>query len=281
MLVNMIGAGRLGKHLALALIRSTKIKLSGICNSEYSSAVQATKQIKSGLAVPSLADLPPADITFICSGDDQISVIVEQLVSNKLVRANSIVAHCSGALSSSILAPLKTLDCKLASIHPLKSFNNSLTEDAFAGCNCVVEGDNVAQEVLTELFQAMNANIYSIKPESKTVYHAAAVIASNYLVTLAATAKNLFAEAAIPLDLAKSFTTNIMQGTLNNIKNEKEVNDALTGPLLRGDVNTLSNHLNALHNPTVNSLYRAAAHATLPMTKLTAEKQDQLRALFD
>lgn len=278
---NIIGAGRLGKALALALVNSGAAQLAAVCNKNFTSAVLAVEQIGSGLAVPLLADLPAVDLTFITSPDDAIPYLAHQLAQDKIIAPQTIVVHCSGVLSSTALNLLKDLGCHIASIHPLKAFRaGNLDMHAFKGCDCVIEGDESALIVLSSLFKQLEARVIPIQAEGKIAYHAAAVIASNYLVTLAATSIHLFEEAGIPANLAQQMTTRLMQSSLHNIQQTSNIADALTGPLLRGDINTISSHLKALPNPAINTLYRSAALATLPMTGLNMELQLKLRSLL-
>ncbi len=278
---NIIGAGRLGKAIAKALIASGQAQLRAVCNSGFSTAQLAVKQISSGIAVSSLAALPAADITFITTPDDLIPQLAKQLTKDKILKPQSIVVHCSGVLSTTALAPLRELGCHLATIHPLRAFKaGSLDNSIFQGCDCVIEGDDEALSVISNLFRHLGARIIPIKQENKIIYHAAAVIASNYLVTLAATAMELFNEAGISAGLAKQMTTNLMGSSLNNIVNSEYPAAALTGPLQRGDTNTLSMHLDVLP-ASIKDLYRSAALATLPLTTLSDEMKMQIVDLLE
>lgn len=276
---NVIGAGRLGKNLALALVNSGLAQLAAVCNTSLDSAEQAIQQIGSGFAVTSLAELPKVNLTFITTPDDLIFSIAQQL--KEQVSSDSFIVHCSGVLSSAELMPLKTRGCHIASLHPLKAFSKgNLDQRAFMHCDCVIEGDELAVEFLSPLFTKLGARIIPIKADGKTIYHAAAVIASNYLVTLAATAADLLQEAGIEAKLAQQMIVNLMTSSLNNVQQASEIKNALTGPLARGDLNTINRHLKALKNCFANELYRHAALATLPITDLDAKLKSALAVLL-
>ncbi len=277
---NIIGAGRLGKALTRSLIKSGQAQLKAICNADFSKAKLVVEQMGSGVAVSRLADLPAADLTFITTPDDLISQVASQLASEKRLNPQSIVIHCSGVLSTSVLAPLKDLGCHLATIHPLKAFKAGNDDPLiFQDCDCVVEGDVEAVKIGSTLFEKLGARIIQINQEDKTIYHAAAVTASNYLVTLAATAVQLFNQAGISKVLAKEMTENLMTSSLNNIKQSENTADALTGPLQRGDLNTLAKHLEVLPD-TLKPLYKAAALATLPLTSLSDALKKKIETLL-
>jgi predicted short-subunit dehydrogenase-like oxidoreductase (DUF2520 family) len=272
--INIIGAGRLGKNLARALVTQHNVDLV-VCNSHLESSKIAAKAIGYGYAVANLAELPPADITFITTPDDEIQFIIEQLL--QMHRPAHIISHCSGVYSSQLLKPLQNQNHQIVSIHPLKAFrSNHIEDNAFSQCDCVIEGDSLAVETLSRLFTTMNANILTINAAKKHIYHAAAVMASNYIVTLAACARTLMQQSGLTPTEAQQITQNLMQQSLNNLKQTTDVKNALTGPLARGDIKTIATHLSAITEPNILELYQYAGLATLPLTQLD---DDRLKAL--
>ena len=270
---NIIGAGRLGKNLALSLLSRGGCELVAICNRRLNSAATAVADLGSGVAVEALSLLPAVDVTFITAPDDRIADIAAELAIS-----GSIVVHCSGALSSGVLAPLQQHDCLIASIHPLRAFReNNLQANALQDCDCVVEGDPHAVELLTTLFTEMGARVMPISAMKKSTYHAAAVMASNYLVTLAACAVELLMDAGLSEVQAKGMTQQLMQSSLTNLQDTPHVAEALTGPLARGDLNTINQHLQAIKTPHIGALYRTAGLATLPLTNLNGDVLHALR----
>jgi len=269
---NIIGAGRLGKNLALSLMSRGGCELVAVCNRRLNRAVAAVSELGSGIAVETLAALPAVDFTFITTPDDRIAGIAAELVIS-----SGIVVHCSGVLGSDVLVPLKKYGCLIASIHPLRAFRkNNLQANALQDCDCVVEGDLRAVELLTTLFTRMGARVMPINPVKKNTYHAAAVMASNYIVTLAGCAVELLMDAGLSEIQAKGMTQRLMQSSLTNLQDTTHVAEALTGPLVRGDLNTIHQHLHAITTPHIDALYRAAALATLPLINLD---EDSLQAL--
>ncbi|WP_058534301.1 Rossmann-like and DUF2520 domain-containing protein [Legionella saoudiensis] len=278
---NLIGAGRLGKNIAYALNAAQIITSLRICNRNLTSAVQACEDIGVGLAVAELKQLPEADVTWLCCNDDVIAQLVAELAREANLKPGSFVVHSSGVLNSSLLAPLKHLGCSVASFHPLKAFKLGYVDaSAFHQVDCVLEGDAAVCDWLKTSFTQLGAYVSNMLPQNKAMYHAAACIASNYLVTLMAYSEELLVNAGLPVEQTRRMLTNLAQGNINNIQHVASINEALTGPLARGDINTITLHLEALKDPQLRQLYQAAGQATLPLTVLSAEQKKQIAALL-
>lgn len=279
---NMIGAGRLGKNIAYALTTTQDTKLGSVCNLNFQNSLRACKEIGSGTAVRSLKELPKSDVTWITCNDDAIDPVVTQLSQNFILKPGSIVVHCSGALNSTLLAPLRDQGCSVASFHPLKAFRTGyLDVQAFNQVDCVLEGDPDACAWLKNIFRDLGANLISIKPEAKIIYHAAATIASNYLITLASSSEELLLQAGMTQHQARTMICNLMQGNINNLRQTEQIADSLTGPLSRGDMNTLSLHLQAIDKSATKELYKKAGLTTLPLTQLSEKQQQLIKDLFE
>ncbi|MDX2345982.1 MAG: DUF2520 domain-containing protein [Legionella sp.] len=279
---NLIGPGRVGLALAQALIDTNQYSLLGIYHPTYARAEKAAKILAQGMACHSLNQLPQADVTFIATQDTHIKIIASELAATKNLKPESLVAHLSGILSADILMPLKTQDIHIGSLHPLKAFCHKETpeKNAFKHIDCAVEGDTFAVTQLSAIANALNANVFEINPEQKASYHAAAIMASNYLVTLAAEANALFESSGIPEKKAHALCTRLMQTSLDNLKQADIAKDALTGPLMRGDIESIQKHLNTIDSPITKALYQTAGLATLPLTNLNQPTRNIFKALF-
>lgn len=279
---NIIGAGRLGKNIALALTSAKLASLKTICNSSLESSTFACEQLGAGRAVRDIADLPAANCTWITCNDDSIQPMVANLLERTVLKPGDFVIHTSGVHNSALLAPLKKQGCLVASFHPLKAFKQGyLDANAFLKVDCIIEGDEAVCSWLIDGFTRLGAFMHKINPEAKSIYHSAASMASNYLVTLAACSEELFLEAGIEVETARTMICKLMQGNLNNIQHSSSIKDSLTGPLARGDIKTLALHLQAIKDPLVQNLYKSAGRATLPLTALDSEQKDLIFKLFD
>lgn len=271
----------MGRSIANALITHQLAKLEAILTTSMEHSQGIGEELKAGQAIGDLGAIPYADISFITTPDDVIGSVVASLEKLSNLKPGSIVVHCSGVLCSEILAPLRQQGCYVASFHPLKAFRaQRLDPDVFQDCDCVMEGDQEALDCLSALFGALRTNLISINSESKIKYHAAAVMASNYLVTLSSLATELMEEAGIANAIAKTMITNLMQSSLDNIKEARIPKEALTGPLLRGDLTTIKMHLAHLPQVHMMDFYRQAGLATLTITTHDEDKRRSLEALL-
>lgn len=281
MKINIIGSGKLGTSIATLIHRYTPLQVQGIVNRSLEKSLEAIHIIGSGQAYPSIADLPPADLTLIAVGDDSIETIANELHEKQTLKPGNIIFHCSGHLSSNILKHPKYPEIYCASVHPLRSFASPVvTQQAFLGTYCALEGDEPAKIKLTPLFQALGAHLFELNSEKKSLYHAGCVFASNYLVTLAEQALSSFKMAGIDDKTAKESLINLMQGTLNNLQRTKSTQSALTGPLQRADIQTLKAHLEALDDER-RALYSKLGLSTLTLCDHNLEKSAQISELFE
>ena len=281
--INFIGAGHLGKTIGKLLVQHKIGKIFGVVNRSHDSAKEAVCFMGQGTAFSRLEELPEADITFITTPDDLIESLCAQLVSVGHLKENSIVLHCSGALSSAVLSAAKSKHCFLASVHPVRSFADPRSSvEHYRGTFCAIEGDPEATEKLKNMFEVIGSITCLIDNHKKAVYHAAGIFASNYVLTLSKIALNCLKEAGIPDDIAFELTVNLMSGTLNNLKETRSPEKALTGPLKRGDFKTVEKHIDALENTDkmMSHLYKTLAVATLELTSLSKEKREIIQSIL-
>lgn len=236
--VNLVGAGRVGQTLLRLIGNCSGYRVQDVASSRLETAEAAVAFANAGRAVKDLASMRPADIWIIAVPDTQILPVSEQL-AKVLVGQRSdppVAFHCSGFYTAKALAPLRTLGWKLASVHPVLTFADPETAvDQFEGTWCGVEGDVGALEPITSLMNTLNARIFPIKSEAKSLYHAAAVISNNFTVVLQALAREAWAEAGVPDDVAKALNTALLRATFENVAAHGS-QTALTGPAARGDM---------------------------------------------
>lgn len=158
---------------------------------------------------------------------------------------------------------------------------SQLNKEIFKGKECVAEGHTATLNLITQLFSALGTNIITVNTSQKPAYHAAAVIASNYLVTLAAKSTELLQQIGISQPLSRKIIDQLMHSSFANIQQAKTISDALTGPLARGDLSTVKLHLEALANSDSLSLYKAVGLASLSLTSLEEHQASLLRELLN
>lgn len=262
--LTIIGCGKVGRTLGRLWHINKIAVIQDILNTTVDSGEQAVRFIGAGNAVADFGHLRAADIVLIAAPDDQIAACCHALANTNCLSAGSIVFHCSGALSSSVLQTVQKHGATVASVHPVRSF--ALPEKVvrdFANTYCGVEGDQAALDQLGPLFNAIGACFVPIDPEQKILYHAAAVFASNYLVTLLDTAVQTYARAGIPQDTALKMMTALVRETTENVL-QVGPEDALTGPIARGDVATVIRQYRATNgwNKSYGRLYRQLGKLT-------------------
>ena len=262
--LTVIGAGRVGKTLARCLHRQARVTMIDVVTQSSASAHAAVAFIGAGTARSQFDALADATIFMLAVPDDQITLCCEQLVASGKLGPHSVVFHCSGALPSSALLAATKAGAAAASLHPVRSFAQPAdVADTFAGTYCGIEGDDAALAVLSPLFETLGGILVPLHSAAKTLYHAAAVFASNYVVTLMATAQDAYVAAGIPADVALKMLTPLTRETVDNVARLGPLN-ALTGPIARGDVNTVARQQEAVSawDSQRGLLYHHLANAT-------------------
>lgn len=285
--VNFIGCGQLGKTLGSLWQSHGTLQIGDILTRSLNSAEAASRRIGAGSPIDRMPDMQRAEIYLIACKDNDITLCSQQLAASGLLRKGDVVFHCSGAQSSVLLQACKAVGAYVASVHPIKSFADiELAIESFAGTFCGVEGDEQALEILTPLFTEIKANLLPIQAEHKILYHAASVIASNYLVSLQEMSVLTFEKAGVSRDQAMAILQPIVTGTVDNIFRLGTA-EALTGPIARGDHEVVSEQLEALRgwNEDFATLYRILGKFAIPLAKTQgnteAEKMASLSQLLD
>lgn len=262
--ISIIGLGRVGTALLNAFSEQDYQIISVFNRTEMSDAlISSNPGIKFETGLPE-NEQHLGDIIFITTPDDAISTIAEALAQTMNTLVGKVFVHCSGTLSSEVLQPLQNKDAQVASFHPMKSITpktKDLKEVWFD-----VEGDEAAVSMLENMADELGSFTFRIEPEAKSLLHASAVVASNYLVVLADLAGSISEMGNIPIDKALKALSSLMQNTLYNIS-ELGTNDALTGPVVRGDVETIRDHLEKLKTePDILAAYKLLGNRALDIS---------------
>ncbi len=240
--VAVVGAGRVGLTLARALHRSgVEVALLG-------RAAGIAPEPLGPIATEWEPLLPAADIILLALPDDAIVDVATAMARMGVIHAAQVVLHTSGLHDARVLSPLRPTGAALGSWHPLQTFANRDGEpDALAGSPAVIEGDGRALIAGRELAQRLAlAPVVEVPGDRKASYHAAAVMASNYVVVLADIASRLAGDAGIEPVPPELFLP-LMRRSVDNLHRGAVV--ALTGPIRRGDSGTVARHLDALEGP--------------------------------
>ena len=243
------------------------MEIGDVLNRSFSSAEAAVNFIQAGNALRHADAMQPADIYLIGCSDNHIASCCAQLVDTGLLRTGDLVFHCSGALSSTVLNSAGTRGALVASMHPVKSFADPATAIInFANTYCGVEGDKAALDVIAEIIESVGGISFNLDADRKTLYHAASVIACNYLVVLQEYSLLAFDSAGVERDLAMKILRPMVEDTVNNVFN-MGTTQALTGPIARGDHAVVENQLTALGEwqPEMAEIYRLLGRQALAL----------------
>jgi predicted short-subunit dehydrogenase-like oxidoreductase (DUF2520 family) len=245
-LTAIIGTGRMGRGLALALER----------------AGQAVRSLGRDRSPDATRDV---QLVLLAVPDDAIEVVAAELAREDAIRAEQVVLHLSGLLDRGALEPLASTGAALGSFHPLQTVADPATApELFRGAYAGLEGDERALAAGERLAGTLGMRPERLAPGAKPAYHAGAVIASNYVVALAAMAGRLARRAGVSATEASSLYLPLMRGTLANLARGPAL--ALTGPIRRGDEATVRRHLAALA-PDERRLYRELGLVTLELAR--------------
>ena len=192
------------------------------------------------------APLGSAAVVIVATPDGAITDAAKALAGLGAIGAGQVVLHLSGLLDRRALAPLEPAGASLGSFHPLQAVADPASAPArLHGAYAALEGDAAAVAAGERLARAVGMTPVSITAGAKPAYHAAAAMASNYVVALADTARRIAETGGVPAAMARDMYLPLMRGTVENVL-ERGAAAALTGAIRRGDAGTVAAHLAAL-----------------------------------
>lgn len=261
--IGVIGAGRLGTTLTLAL-REGGGRVAWVASGRDESARALCERLGEPAHVVSVETLcARASVVLLTVPDDALRALAASLP----FRAQQAVVHCSGALELSVLDRARAAGAEVGCLHPIQTFPERFGEAArFAGISAGIEASGEALHAwLREACAALGASTLELHGVDRARYHAAAVLASNYVIALHEAAARAFELAGLPREAARGALAPLTIGAANAVQ-ALPLERALTGPLARGDVHTIERHLAALASePELAALYRALAARLLSL----------------
>ncbi|HYE96254.1 MAG TPA: DUF2520 domain-containing protein [Rubricoccaceae bacterium] len=260
----VVGAGAMGRALALRLAERGYPVLAVISRTR-AKAEALGRAVGASVASDRLDDLPPnARLVLLCVGDDALPYVAESLTGVRHAWRETIVAHTSGALPSSVLEPLADEGAGTLSFHPLQSVTEASTAQTLADVYVGLEGPPKAVAAGIELAVGLGMRYLVLSADAKARYHLAATMGSNFLVTLMGMVQEVL--GSLDLDRRDGFAmmAPLLRGSLDNLLRTTP-EEALTGPVVRGDLDTLRRHGLALrqHLPQLVPAYAALTVETV------------------
>ena len=282
-MISFIGAGKVG--LALGLYFKEKgFDIAGYYSRTYNHAQAAAKSTGSK-AYDSITELlTHSTMVWITASDDALLPLAEEIAQLDIPPHIEAFIHTSGVHSTDVLKPISKAGFKTYSAHPLMAFAQA--EESVEALNKVYfsiettaasEKELSSDNCLTRLFEKTGNPILSIDTNKKELYHCAAAVLSNYMVTLLNMSYEMFAESGMSKSEIKAATAPLLKSTLSNIQDNEFMSHALTGPIKRGDSNTIAKHLEALQKfmPDKKEVYTALGKETMNMLQ-----DNKLKELF-
>jgi predicted short-subunit dehydrogenase-like oxidoreductase (DUF2520 family) len=253
--VFILGAGRAGRSLARAL-RAGGVSIVGLHGRHASEADGIT-------AGPPPTSLGSATCILVTVRDAQLEGALGTLASASLA-PGAIVLHASGSADPAGLAALRSTGHPCGTFHPLVALSDpEHAPQTLRGAWIGIDGDDAARRLSERLAAAVGANVLYIPPGEKPRYHAAAVFASNFPTVLMCLAEELLRDVGIAPQVARQALHPLFASAVENLRGGTGAG-ALTGPIVRGDADTIARHLEALRDhPDTLDAYRALSRAAL------------------
>jgi predicted short-subunit dehydrogenase-like oxidoreductase (DUF2520 family) len=266
----VIGAGPVATLLSASL-RKGGVPVLGL----WARRPDAARAAARAAGVAGFSSAPPdllleSDVVILAVKDAAVAEVAAMLCGTGLITKRHVLLHCSGAMpSGDALGEVADKVGGIGTLHPLRAIaataEGGEVASGMRGTVFGIEGDAVAQQVARRLVTALGGAALPLAREQMAAYHAAAAMASNYVVALIDAAAQALAASGMPMDQAVAALVPLAQGALANVA-EQGAKRGLTGPIRRGDAQTVERHLAALSvRPETAELYRALGRATVSL----------------
>ena len=264
----IVGAGPVATALAGAL-RLAGVPVLGL----WGRTPPAARAAGSVAGVAAFSSAPPdvlleSEVIILAVRDNAITEVAKTLVGTGLVGKRHVMLHCAGAApAEEVLGPVAGSLAGIGTIHPLQAIADGRTAmRALKGTVFGVEGDELGKAKAAQLVTAMGGIVLALDQTQMASYHCAAALASNYIVSAVDAAAQVLAGAGVSPTQAAQALVPLAEGALRNIA-AKGTTQGLTGPVRRGDAETIQRHLEAIAGkPDLVEIYRALARRAVEIS---------------
>jgi predicted short-subunit dehydrogenase-like oxidoreductase (DUF2520 family) len=283
--VAIVGAGNFGTALALALHRAG-YAIDVVVARARGGSLRKARTLAKLVGARAATDLSAvrAELIWICVPDASIAPVAE-LLASQAVWKGKVAVHSSGALTSDELSVLRRRRASVASVHPMMTFVrgrtalNARSAGLLTGVPFALEGDLGALRVARRIVRDLGAHAYSIRKQDKVAYHAWGTFASPLFTSLLATTEQVATLAGVNRKAARQRMIPILQQTLANYAAFGAAG-AFSGPLARGDGDTVKRHLQVLRSmPAAREVYLGLAREALRY--LPVKHKNALKRILD
>jgi predicted short-subunit dehydrogenase-like oxidoreductase (DUF2520 family) len=245
--VAIVGAGNLASALAVAL-RAAGYGIDEIISRGLAASMQRARTLAREVGATAVAALRAqlrAEIVWFCVPDGEISRAAESLAETA-TWSGKVALHSSGALTSDALLALRRRGAGVASVHPLMTFVRG-SRPPLAGVPFAIEGSQKAVTKARAIVRDLRGHPFAIRKQRKQAYHAWGMFASPLLIALLAASERVAAAAGVSRTAARTRMSPILRQTLTNYARLGAA-ESFSGPIARGDVETVKKHLNVLRD---------------------------------
>lgn len=265
MKTGFIGAGKVGFTLG-KFFSEKGVKVTGYASRNTSSAKEAA-QFTSSRYFLEMGDLiQESDVLFLTVPDAAITPVWDQVRQYPI--RGKYICHCSGARSAEDAFPgIQQTGAYEYSVHPLFAVSDAYTAyqkipDVFF----TIEGNTAHLGKMMEFLKNAGLQVQVIDPSCKTKYHAAASVASNLVIGLLDMSLSMLEECGFSREAALGALTPLVRGNVEHVLTDGPA-ASLTGPVERGDTETVNKHLNCLDTPSDRALYSLLSERLIPLAK--------------
>lgn len=270
--VAIIGPGRVGQAMG-RLLMLAGVPVGWVAARRVAAARRATSFIGAGCAMTlDSPDLVSAGVLLITTSDSAVAEVSLALAKRRHNWKGVIVLHTSGAWPAggmeSVLQPFRERGGSAASLHPLQTVPSAEAGLLnLIGCSWAIEGDPQGVKLARRWVRALRGTAFTLRPQRKAAYHAAAVIACAGVVTLMESSRRLLQHCGVAPNRARHMLEGFVTETAKNFAT-LGARRALTGPAVRGDWTTVRKHLAALKKtaPDLVPLYEELLQSMLRLS---------------
>lgn len=280
MRIGIIGAGKVGTTLGKYLSIHGK-NVTGFYSRTHESADEAATFAETETYSSLCKLVEESDVIFITTPDGVIPQVWGKLLHQDI--SNRIICHFSGSLSSHVFSGREEAGASGISMHPMYAFSDKFhSYEQFHTAYLTLEGDPEAVAVMKPMWEAIGHHVLTLKAEDKIKYHAAAAMASNEMLGLMQASLDILSECGFSEKDSMALLTPLVQGNIASML-EKGCVNALTGPVERGDTQTVRKHLQALEGSKAGKIYQSLGSTMVELAKRRNPDRDYtpVRTLFE
>lgn len=283
--IAIIGLGKVGTAVGY-LLRRAGYEIRAVADNSVDAMERGISYTGGeGFSDPVRASMQ-ADAIFITTPDDFIESVCNEISQGGGVSPGKRVVHMSGAGGLNLLESARGNGAQVASIHPLQSFADVKgVIETIPGSTFAITADGETKDWAMGIVADLGGTPFLVSETDKPLYHAAACVASNYLVTLMSIVEDIYLNLGMNSDEAVKSFWPLVRGTMKNMEG-RGIAKSLTGPIARGDSGTIRTHLKVLREktPELLEIYRTMGLATVEIglrnKTLSEERAGEIKSLL-